>query len=1582
VKSPALAPGLLVAQRYRLVAPLGRGSQSTVWEALDQRRDGAVCALKFSARADARTELEALARVEHPALAKVLDVGPYDSGLFVALERVVGQPLDKLVGAPAIIRAVFSVAEALSAIHDGGLVHGDVKPANILANAERAWLVDLGLAARDAKPGALVAGSLAFMAPEVLAGERSAAADLYALGVSAAWALCRTHPLVDDPHDRSALLDALARQHPVRTLLRDKLPEPCRDAILGLLDAQPSARGTARTLLARLARDAGAWLSPAQRARAASADLARRSVAPLVGRGAELERGREALARALLDHSSLGVVVAGPDGSGRARLAAEILRATKVVFAARGALCDVVDELCVEPERPTIVRLIDAPPARVRSALASLARLRRYATLKQPVAILATTNTLTEGDEPPIADVELVSLGPVPRDALRALLVAISGRSPTDAALAALVERSDALPGRFARIVAALDPAEAATATVADVSAAQARLGDPSSLVSSLDAGAVEAFERLLVAGASLSLSALASDPDRARRAFGALSRMGLAHAVAGSSRVALSAGGDDRSIDPARRRALAAQLARWLDDNGADEPLVRARIAWILGDNERAFSLANRVGLDRARPAIERVAMLSLALKIAPADRRVGLALGRLHTWLGESSLAEAALSSLGEDSEVLLARIDALRSRGAVEAARALLAVLGAKFDESSRVAAAALRAREGLEAGRVDEARVAIDSHAPTGDCNPVIALRWTEVRAYLALVEGQHERAQRLLSEVEPVLAALDDDRVRARFASLDGMALQARGAHYEARERYARAWSLAQSSGDARAAATYAVNLGTAEWLVGSLGDARSWLERGVRALAAFGTAFELARALANLAMLESFVGDRGRAIDLATRAERATAESRDPVASLGASIVHAECTSSGAALAEALGSLAEREAREGRDESARDTYARAALAAAMAHEPDVRAECLAKMQGSTAALAAVAALADCVESGAPARAALDHARAAVAADPSPEHELALLAWTARAHALGPSVVSEARSSLEAKVDALARTLSTESAALFRDAQRALSRWGPSEPSSEPAQRASSVRWKRLAEIARELNSEQRLRPLLERIMDAIVELTGATRGFLLLAGPDGTLRVRSARNLGRRDLGEDEGSPSRSIAERVARTGEAIVTIDAASDGALSTFESVTAMQLRSVLAVPLMIKGVSCGTVYVDDRFRAGAFGDGALEVAREFAEAAALAIHNARSAARLRRALRKSERLARALSKRVESQSVELEATRRALVTEHEPRGKYEAIIGRGAAMRKTLSLCDRVAATSVPVLLLGESGTGKELIARAIHQNSPRAKKPFVAVNCAAITETLLEAELFGHLRGAFTGADRARQGLFEVADSGTLFLDEVGEMSPGMQAKLLRVLQDGEVRPIGGTLSRKVDVRVIAATLRDLPKLVEKGAFREDLYYRLAVLTVQTPALRERREDIPTLIQFFLNKHGRADVKVDRRALARMVDYPWPGNVRQLENEVLRAALLCDGVLRESDLDPKLLARELDPDAPVRSPLDLRGAVEDLERKLVERALRECRGNQTKASKVLGLSRFGLQKMLKRLKLEDAARAARD
>jgi transcriptional regulator with PAS, ATPase and Fis domain len=279
---------------------------------------------------------------------------------------------------------------------------------------------------------------------------------------------------------------------------------------------------------------------------------------------------------------------------------------------------------------------------------------------------------------------------------------------------------------------------------------------------------------------------------------------------------------------------------------------------------------------------------------------------------------------------------------------------------------------------------------------------------------------------------------------------------------------------------------------------------------------------------------------------------------------------------------------------------------------------------------------------------------------------------------------------------------------------------------------------------------------------------------------------------------------------------------------------------------------------------------------------------------------------------------------------------------------------------------------VLLQGESGTGKELVARALHDNSPRAHRPFVAENCGAIPETLLESTLFGHVRGAFTGADRTRAGLFEAADGGTLFLDEIGEMSPAMQSRLLRVLQEGEVRPVGGERVRRVDVRVVAATHRDLPEMVSRGAFREDLYYRLAVIVVRVPALRDRREDIPDLVAHFLRQGARRDVSIDRAALAAICAAPWPGNVRQLQSEVLRAAVMAEDVIRAEHLT---VATEAGAGARAaaggHSGLDLRNAVEDVERSMVMQALASHGGNQTHAAKTLGLSRFGLQKKLRRL-----------
>lgn len=295
----------------------------------------------------------------------------------------------------------------------------------------------------------------------------------------------------------------------------------------------------------------------------------------------------------------------------------------------------------------------------------------------------------------------------------------------------------------------------------------------------------------------------------------------------------------------------------------------------------------------------------------------------------------------------------------------------------------------------------------------------------------------------------------------------------------------------------------------------------------------------------------------------------------------------------------------------------------------------------------------------------------------------------------------------------------------------------------------------------------------------------------------------------------------------------------------------------------------------------------------------------------------------------------------------------------------------MADMLRVVDRVTLSDVPVLVVGESGTGKELIARAIHENGERKKKAFVGENCASVPEALLESTLFGHVKGAFTGAHSTRSGLFDVADGGTLFLDEIGEMSLGMQAKLLRVLQNGEVRRVGEERVHHVNVRIIAATHRDLRELAKQGKFRSDLLYRLDVVTVAVPPLYERPGDIPLLISHFLEKHGGGKKRrVSPAAMERLVRFRWPGNVRQLENEIRRAVVLAEG-----DITPDVLSPELLSDASRdQEGKGLRGKLDALERDLVNDALKKTRGNQTKAAELLGLSRFGLQKMMKRLKID--------
>jgi DNA-binding NtrC family response regulator len=323
-------------------------------------------------------------------------------------------------------------------------------------------------------------------------------------------------------------------------------------------------------------------------------------------------------------------------------------------------------------------------------------------------------------------------------------------------------------------------------------------------------------------------------------------------------------------------------------------------------------------------------------------------------------------------------------------------------------------------------------------------------------------------------------------------------------------------------------------------------------------------------------------------------------------------------------------------------------------------------------------------------------------------------------------------------------------------------------------------------------------------------------------------------------------------------------------------------------------------------------------------------------------------------------------------------------EDRYRIDGLVGRSRSMRDLFQLLETVAATSSTVLITGETGTGKELAARAIHHNSARRTNRFVALNCSAIPETLLEAELFGHARGAFTGAVGTRQGRLEQAHKGTLFLDEVGTMSPSLQAKLLRVLQEREFERVGDSHTIKIDVRVVAATHSDLAKMVGEGSFREDLFYRLNVLPVQLPPLRERREDIPLLVQHFLQRlgqdSGRPGMTVSQEAMRRLMAYRWPGNVRQLENTVERALAFTQGrsVIDVQDLPPEIQNHSgMIEGAEAWLPedgIDFARYIEGIELSLIKRSLERTQGNKRQAARLLNLKRTTLIEKLKRLEAE--------
>ncbi|MEE9392930.1 MAG: sigma 54-interacting transcriptional regulator [Planctomycetota bacterium] len=533
---------------------------------------------------------------------------------------------------------------------------------------------------------------------------------------------------------------------------------------------------------------------------------------------------------------------------------------------------------------------------------------------------------------------------------------------------------------------------------------------------------------------------------------------------------------------------------------------------------------------------------------------------------------------------------------------------------------------------------------------------------------------------------------------------------------------------------------------------------------------------------------------------------------------------------------------------------------------------------------------------------------------------------------------------------------------------------------------------------RLMEVTKALNSELDLKRCLTLIMDAVIQLTDAERGFLILVDDNTAPKVKLARNFDQESVTKADMKFSRSLVDEVLKTGQPVVSSSAQNDRRFSAFESVGMLKLRSVLCLPFRVRGRTIGLIYLDHRFRSGAFTGVEFEFIEAFTDQAAIAIENARLYERnkkaegeLRQRSQEIDELNSVLNTKIREQEIDVESFRSHAPKKADFEFDYDFIIGDSPRMMEIFQLLERVIPSDVPILVTGESGTGKELIARAIHINSERSKNTFVKENCAAIPETLLESELFGYKKGAFTGADRDKTGLLQRADKGTLFLDEIGDISLDIQKKLLRVLQEQEFRPVGGHETIKVDVRFVTATNRDLRAAVAAGGFREDLYYRINVIGIEMPPLRERLEDIPKLVEFFLElfakKQKKAKKSIDSLALKHLLQYHWPGNVRELENEVQRACAIGGEIISKDDFSKDVTAGELVSSSDSGDTHLWKDIVKltahQKEREIILKALEENGWKKATAAKALGISRptldgkikiFGLTPYIKRGKAQ--------
>lgn len=1691
--------------RYRVERALGQGAAGGVYLVSDRFGGGAPVALKrLHANADEllrssfEREFGVLASLSTPGVARVIDFGiaPKDGddpgGPFFTRVFVDGKPMSTLDATWTLSKRVALLertAAHVAALHRAGVIHGDLKPDNVIVDKEgRPTLIDFGLA-RAKQPGRIttsqVAGTPPFMAPELFRGDAaSASSDVYALGAMLWWVVTRELPFSE--FGARALSMKLGGRLPSKPKELDELGAPALDIALRALVADPELRTPAVAELAVALRALqsnagdpreGAFLGEFLPPRPLGHDALLARLEASFG-GDEVGQAREGRA----------ILLDGEPGAGRSTLlrelkwrlqvrahcvlelfvrpsegarAFEVLLHQALVFADDAELRTHVESLLERlagaddvreselvdttrrllshvAERQSVVVLVDDLHAGER-ALGDALRVALAQRVKGGLGVVATTRDANAAAARALCASEVVRVNPLTRGQVDELSRSALGAVGDDV-LAAIATRAAGNPQQLMLLLRALSTN--ASVTVQDVERvepseeairnARARLLAAKSAHPLLELLATARFPLSLTAVRAALKGTHFSEPDLHSAVSDGLidlvhERLSLADPLVG--RLVLE------SVDDAARKALARRVAA-MPEFKKESSAVRAAFSLFGGDDKLAHRALDEAARDAEREGAIRTAIEFRleAKRRAPATRvaRDALQLSLLHHACGEYELAvqeasavvEAASATAEERSEAAVAMGRSRVALGQFEGALLALADVGSSASVRTQALAARERAKAHLRLGNYSAVLAQVEIGRSALDANDYLNVELLTSAGMVHTYQGEHTTARALYESALSLAKAASARRDEGNCLTYLAIDHHRAGDYERAESLYEASLAISRELGDIGSMATYELNLGAVCADRGRHALATEHYERATKLAGRAGRVATQISARANLANLNLYLG-------LYERVRSDVDAVRFDARAHGVLATEAQATLVSALLL----------AREGDVDGA---VVRCDQAASLYRELGHHREFAEALLDSAEVL---------LDRAGPTDASAASPRLSSARTVIEERELKTLTLRlrfllarARAETLDPkggiadleAVRLDATSAHDAELEwlisaALARVWGDEgnsalAAASVSRAIEILDRISAALPDElkdafwhDPRRRALRKRRdlakqdrekttmldqrvaaptnaaSRLLEITKRLAREHQIDRLLERITDAAVDLAGAERGFVLLTDSDGTLAPRAARTAHAEN--DAHVAFSRSIAEAVLIDGESIITMDARDDRRLSEYMSVHKLMLRSVACLPIRGHQRTLGVLYLEHRRSSGRFREDDMEVLEAFADQAAIALENARllsenedrrkaleaANAELARAKDEIERLLVARTEELHDAKAELDRTRHAAIRSNARFG----IVGRSAPMLRVFAILDRLRESSVPVVIHGESGTGKELVARALHSTSARAQKPFVALNCAAMPEPLLESELFGHVKGAFTGADRARRGVLSQASTGTLFLDEVGDMPMKMQIDLLRVLSDKRVRPIGSETDEEIDVRIVAASNKSLEKLVAAGKFREDLFYRLNVVEIRLPALRDRIDDLPILCDHFLAKigaqSGAAPKRITRKALERLASLRLPGNVRQLEHLLLNACVLVSGdTIDADDLAIDTLGdddvRETVARPVARSAENVDAAMADnveafkgTEKQRILAALKETNWNRAKAAEALGMPRRTFYRRLEEYKI---------